>query len=161
MTAMGDNPPWFTDSDVDTFAWEFLRSPYAGPIYADWSLDRRLDTFLRRQGFSRVADDAISPISSWIASWRTGPSCLAAGTTWQTDRRPAPTRSTKRCHPDNRFNPGSARPRFGTNCTTDPCTSYRIVTPISAIGGEGNGTTYLAPGPRTFALLLNSRPFGA
>jgi hypothetical protein len=54
---MGDNPPWFTDSDVDTFAWEFLRSPYAGPIYADWSLDRRLDTFLRRQGFSRVADD--------------------------------------------------------------------------------------------------------
>ena len=54
---MGDNPPLFTDSDVDTFAWEFLRSPYAGPIYADWSLDRRLDTFLRRQGFSRVADD--------------------------------------------------------------------------------------------------------
>lgn len=54
---MGDNPPLFIDSDVDTFAWEFLRSPYAGPIYADWSLDRRLDTFLRRQGFSRVADD--------------------------------------------------------------------------------------------------------
>ena len=54
---MGDNPPLFIDSDVDTFAWEFLRSPYAGPIYADWSLDRPLDTFLRRQGFSRVADD--------------------------------------------------------------------------------------------------------
>ena len=54
---MGDSPPWFTDSDVDTFAWEFRRSPYAGPTYADWSLDRRLDTFLRRQGFSRVADD--------------------------------------------------------------------------------------------------------
>jgi hypothetical protein len=57
MTAMGDNPPWFTDSGLDIFAREFLRSPYASPIYADWSLDRRLDTFLRRQGFSRVADD--------------------------------------------------------------------------------------------------------
>jgi hypothetical protein len=33
---MGHNPPLFIDSDVDTFAWEFLRSPYAGPIYADW-----------------------------------------------------------------------------------------------------------------------------
>jgi hypothetical protein len=36
---------------------EFRRSPYAGPTYADWSLDRRVDTFLRRQGFSRVAED--------------------------------------------------------------------------------------------------------
>jgi hypothetical protein len=54
---MGDNPPLFTDSDVDAFAREFLRSPYASPIYADWSVDRRLDTFLRRQGFSHVADN--------------------------------------------------------------------------------------------------------
>ena len=52
----GDNPPLFTYSDVDTFAWAFLRSTYAGPIYADWSLDLRLDTFSRRQGFSHVAD---------------------------------------------------------------------------------------------------------
>jgi hypothetical protein len=54
---MGDHPPLFIDSDVDTFAWDFLHSPYAGQIYADWSLDRRLHAFLRRQGFSRVADD--------------------------------------------------------------------------------------------------------
>ena len=54
---MGGNPPLLSDSDVGAFAWAFLRSPYASPIYVDWSLDRRVDTFLRRQGFSRVADD--------------------------------------------------------------------------------------------------------
>ena len=55
---MGGNPPLLlTDSDVDALAREFLRSRYLGPIYADWSPDRRLDTFLRRRGLSRVADD--------------------------------------------------------------------------------------------------------
>ncbi len=53
---MGDGPPLFVDSDVDTLANDFLHSPYAGPIYADWPLDRRLHAFLRRQGFSRGAD---------------------------------------------------------------------------------------------------------
>ncbi|MGO9381390.1 MAG: hypothetical protein ACLP4W_04685 [Mycobacterium sp.] len=46
-----------TDSDVDALAREFLRSHYLGPIYAGWSPDRRLDTFLRRRGLARVADD--------------------------------------------------------------------------------------------------------
>ena len=54
---MGGNPPLLTDSDVDTLAREFLRSHYLGPTYASWSPDRRLDTFLRRRGLSRVADD--------------------------------------------------------------------------------------------------------
>lgn len=55
---MGGNPPLLlTDSDVDALAREFLGSRYLGPIYADWSPDRRLDTFLRRRGLSRVADD--------------------------------------------------------------------------------------------------------
>ncbi len=55
---MGGIPPMLlTDSDVDALAWEFLQSRYLGPIYADWSPDRRLDTFLRRRGLSRVADD--------------------------------------------------------------------------------------------------------
>jgi hypothetical protein len=40
----------FIDTDVDTFARDFLDSPYAGPIYADWPLDRRLHAFLRRRG---------------------------------------------------------------------------------------------------------------
>ncbi|WP_424751651.1 hypothetical protein [Mycobacterium sp.] len=46
-----------SDSDVDALAVEFLRSRYLGSIYADWSPDRRLDTFLRRQGLARVADN--------------------------------------------------------------------------------------------------------
>jgi hypothetical protein len=55
---MGGNPPLLlTDSDVDTLAREFLCSRYLGPTYAGWSPDRRLDTFLRRRGLSRVADD--------------------------------------------------------------------------------------------------------
>jgi hypothetical protein len=56
MAAIGD-PPSLTDSDVDYLAWEFLRSCYVDMIYADWSLDRRLHTFLRRRGFNRVADN--------------------------------------------------------------------------------------------------------
>jgi hypothetical protein len=55
---MGGGPPLLlSDSDVDALAGEFLRSRYLGPIYADWSPDRRLDTFLRRRGLPRVADD--------------------------------------------------------------------------------------------------------
>lgn len=54
---MGGNPPLLTDSDVDTLAWGFLHSRYVGTTYAGWSLDRRLDTFLRRRGLTRVADD--------------------------------------------------------------------------------------------------------
>ena len=55
---MGANPPLLlTDTDVDALASEFLESRYISPIYADWSPDRRLDTFLRRRGLARVADD--------------------------------------------------------------------------------------------------------
>jgi len=55
---MGTNPPLLlTDSDVDALASEFLQSSYVDATYADWSPDRRLDTFLRRRGLSRVADD--------------------------------------------------------------------------------------------------------
>ncbi len=54
---MGIHPPLLTESDVDALASEFLQSRYVDPIYADWSPDRRLDTFLRRRGLPRVADD--------------------------------------------------------------------------------------------------------
>ncbi len=54
---MGAHPPLLTDSDVDALASEFLQSRYVDPIYSDWSPDRRLDTFLRRRGLVRVADD--------------------------------------------------------------------------------------------------------
>jgi hypothetical protein len=54
---MGGIPPLLTESDVDALASDFLQSRYIGSIYADWSPDRRLDTFLRRRGLGRVADD--------------------------------------------------------------------------------------------------------
>jgi hypothetical protein len=37
------------ECELDTIAWAFLCSPYTGPIYWDWSLERRLDTYLRHQ----------------------------------------------------------------------------------------------------------------
>jgi len=54
---MAGDPPLLTDSDVDSLAWDFLCSRYATTIYLDWSLDRRVDTFLRRRDLTRVADD--------------------------------------------------------------------------------------------------------
>lgn len=54
---MGGYPPLLTDSEVDSIAWEFLRSHYVGTVYAHWPLDRRLDSFLRRHSPTRVADD--------------------------------------------------------------------------------------------------------
>ena len=55
---MGHYPTLFlTDSDVDDLASDFLGSRYVEPTYAAWPPDRRLDTFLRRRGLSRVADD--------------------------------------------------------------------------------------------------------
>lgn len=55
---MAADPPLSSnDLDVDALACEFLGSRYASPVYADWSPDRRIDTFLRRRGLSRVADN--------------------------------------------------------------------------------------------------------
>ena len=33
--------------EIDTIAWQFLCSPYAGRDYWDWPLDRRIDAYLR------------------------------------------------------------------------------------------------------------------
>ena len=54
---MGPTSPLLTESDLDALASDFLQSHYLGPIYADWSPDRRLDVFLRRRGLVRVAND--------------------------------------------------------------------------------------------------------
>ncbi|CAM4085272.1 hypothetical protein MB901379_03104 [Mycobacterium basiliense] len=57
VSALGGPPPP-TDSDADTLAGQFLRSAYAdNQLYAEWSLDRRLDGFLRRQGLVRLVQD--------------------------------------------------------------------------------------------------------
>ncbi len=57
MTSLPSGAPFLTDGDVDTLAWQFLNSAYACDNYADWSLDRRLDGFLRREGLVRLVED--------------------------------------------------------------------------------------------------------
>jgi len=46
-----------TDTDVEALAWQFLSSDYASETYVGWPLDRRLESFLRHCGLTRVADD--------------------------------------------------------------------------------------------------------
>lgn len=50
-------PLTLTDADVDALASQFLTSEYSDDTYADWSLDRRLDGFLRRGRLSRLSED--------------------------------------------------------------------------------------------------------
>lgn len=44
-------------SELDTVAWQFLCSPYTGRTYWDWSLERRLDAYLRRQDRQDILND--------------------------------------------------------------------------------------------------------
>ena len=46
-----------TDQDVDGITVDFLHSQYVEDTYGGWSLDGRLESFLRRSGLGRVADD--------------------------------------------------------------------------------------------------------
>ena len=57
MLVGGGDSLWLTDADVDGIARQFLDSEYASAVYIEWPLDRRLERFLRRGGFRRVADD--------------------------------------------------------------------------------------------------------
>ncbi len=57
MTSLPSGPPFLTDGDVDSLAWQFLRCPYADETHADWPLDRRLEGFLRREGLARLVED--------------------------------------------------------------------------------------------------------
>lgn len=46
-----------TAADLESLAWGFLGSAYAGPHFTEWSIDRRLDAYLRNEGMRDVADD--------------------------------------------------------------------------------------------------------
>lgn len=43
--------------ELDTIAWQFLCSPYTGHHYWDWSLERRLDAYLRHHGLADILND--------------------------------------------------------------------------------------------------------
>ncbi|HTX93947.1 MAG TPA: hypothetical protein VME67_03370 [Mycobacterium sp.] len=63
--------PSSTDAAVDALAVQFLHPPYAGDTYADWSLDRCLDGFLRHRGLLRLleAGDAYGLILGRVMSY--------------------------------------------------------------------------------------------
>ncbi len=42
---------------MEEIAWQFLSSEFAGRTYADLSLDRRLDVFLRHNGYRALHDN--------------------------------------------------------------------------------------------------------
>ena len=46
-----------TRQELDAIAWRFLGSEFAGPMYADWPIDRRLDAYLQHYGPTHVAND--------------------------------------------------------------------------------------------------------
>jgi uncharacterized protein YqjF (DUF2071 family) len=49
MTPTADRSE-LTRSELDTIAWQFLRSEFTDQSYADWPIDRRLDAFLLHYG---------------------------------------------------------------------------------------------------------------
>jgi hypothetical protein len=57
MAVTAGGPPCLTDAYVDALAFEFLNSRFADDTYADWSLDRRLDGFLRQRKLVRLIED--------------------------------------------------------------------------------------------------------
>jgi hypothetical protein len=43
--------------DLDTIAWQFLKSEFTTKVYCDWPIDQRVDAFLHRHGLGALADD--------------------------------------------------------------------------------------------------------
>ncbi|KUI09172.1 hypothetical protein AU190_20480 [Mycolicibacterium acapulense] len=46
-----------TEESRDTIVWGFFRSEFAGPIYVDWPIDRRLDGYLLHHGPAELLID--------------------------------------------------------------------------------------------------------
>jgi uncharacterized protein YqjF (DUF2071 family) len=46
-----------TREQLETIAWQFLRSEFTGQTYADWPIDRRIDAFLLHHGQTELLND--------------------------------------------------------------------------------------------------------
>lgn len=57
MPARAGDRPQLSESTVDELACQFLKSTYADSTYLDWTLDRRVEGFLRRRGLDRLVYD--------------------------------------------------------------------------------------------------------
>lgn len=50
-------PTSVMDKELESISWDFLGSEFAGPIYADWPIDRRLEVYLLHRGLTTIAND--------------------------------------------------------------------------------------------------------
>ena len=46
-----------TRQELDAIAWKFLGSEFAGPMHADWPIDRRIDAYLQHHGPTDIVND--------------------------------------------------------------------------------------------------------
>jgi hypothetical protein len=42
---------------LDAIAWKFLSSEFAGQLYADWPVDKRIDAYLEHHGLTNIVND--------------------------------------------------------------------------------------------------------
>jgi hypothetical protein len=49
--------PMLTDGDIDILAWEFVNSNDRARTYPGWSIDRRVEAFLRHRDLAALAND--------------------------------------------------------------------------------------------------------
>lgn len=46
-----------TAQQLDQIAWRFLRSEFTEQVYANWPIDRRIDTYLLHDGLTDIIND--------------------------------------------------------------------------------------------------------
>jgi uncharacterized protein YqjF (DUF2071 family) len=46
-----------TAKQLDQIAWRFLRSEFTEQVYANWPIDRRIDTYLLHHGLTDIIND--------------------------------------------------------------------------------------------------------
>jgi hypothetical protein len=51
---MTPTEPELETEDLEAVAWRFLRSEFSSPIYADWSVDRRVEAYLHHHEASEL-----------------------------------------------------------------------------------------------------------
>ena len=80
-----------TERELEALAWGFLGSEFAGLIYADWTVERRVDAYLARQGMAHVVNNGdtyqavLQRVFATIGPARR--SGVLPETTWSTVRR--------------------------------------------------------------------------
>ena len=80
-----------TERELDALAWGFLGSEFARLVYADWTIERRIDAYLSRQGMAHVVNngDTYQVVLQRVFA-NIGParrSGVLPDTTWLTVRR--------------------------------------------------------------------------